>query len=157
MNIHYFWCGLGALMCNKVTIGLQVEWWSDISVCVRCLPITFGVCQTEPSIKTLLEALLFQDRQICCQKITVAFPFLQRENKFYAEMFRLGIPKEAQQMNYEPFSMIQYSMNLLEYTDFSITCELYGHLQLTEINSFFPMSILLHSLLYIAGQFSYKI
>lgn len=71
-------------------------------------------------------------------------------------MFRLGIPKEAQRMNYEPFSMIQYNMNLLEYTDFGITFELYGHLQLTEINSFIPMSILLHSLLYIAGQFSYK-
>ena len=45
-------------------------------------------------------------------------------------MFRLGIPKEAQQMNYGPFSMIQYNMNLLEYTGFSITCELYGYLQL---------------------------
>lgn len=163
MNIHYFWCGLGALMCNNVTTGLRgnwkqggvVEWHQCVSP--YCLPITLGVCQTQPSLQTLLEALLFQDRQICCQKIIVAFPFLQRENKFYAEMFRLGIPKEAQRMNYDPFSMIQCRMNLLEYTDFSITCELYGHLQLTEINSFFPMSILLLSLLYRAGQFSYKI
>lgn len=51
---------------------------------------------------------------------------------------------------------IQHNMNLLEYTDFSITCELYGHLQLTEINSFFPISILSHSLLHISGQCSYK-
>lgn len=98
----------------------------------------------------------YSNRQICCQKITVVFPFLQREKKFHAEMFRLGILKEAQQMNYGSFPMIQCNMNLPEYTDFSITCELCGHLKLTEINSFIPMSILLHSLLYIVGQFSYK-
>lgn len=71
-------------------------------------------------------------------------------------MFRLGAPKEAQRMNYEPFSVTQHNMNLSEYTDFSIPCELYGHLQVTEINSFIPMTVLLHSLLYIAGQLSYK-
>lgn len=71
-------------------------------------------------------------------------------------MFRLGIPKEAQHMNYEPFPMIQYSMNLLEYTDFRITCELYGHLQLAEINSFILISILSPSLLHKDGQSSYK-
>lgn len=71
-------------------------------------------------------------------------------------MFRLGIPREAQHMNYEPFPMIQYSMNLLEYTDFRITCELYGRLQLTEISSFILISILSPCLLHKAGQTSYK-
>lgn len=71
-------------------------------------------------------------------------------------MFRLSIPKEAQQMNYEPFPMIQYDINLLEYTDFSITCELYGHLQLTGINSFILISVLSHFLLHRVGSFSYK-
>lgn len=49
MNIDYFWCGLGALMCNKVTIGLQVEWWSDISVCVpiACLSLLVFVKQSQ--------------------------------------------------------------------------------------------------------------
>lgn len=59
-------------------------------------------------------------------------------------------------MNYEPFPMIQCSMNLLEYTDFRITCELYGHLQLTEINSFILISILSPHLLHKVGQSSYK-
>lgn len=59
-------------------------------------------------------------------------------------------------MNYEPFPTTQYSMNLLEYTDCSVSCELCGHLQLTEINSFIPMSMSSHSFLHVIGQFSYK-
>lgn len=43
MNIYYFWCGLVALMCNKVTIGLQGKletWWSGrvTSVYASLLP-----------------------------------------------------------------------------------------------------------------------
>ena len=75
--------------------------------CPCCPPVTTDICQTQSDIQTLSETLLFQHRQICCQNIPVAFPFLQKEKKFYAEMFRVSISSKAQQMNYEPFSLIQ--------------------------------------------------
>lgn len=66
-------------------------------------------------------------RQICCQKIIATFLYLQRERKFYVEIFWWSTPKEAPQMNYEPFPGTQHNMNPRGFTGFRNTYELYGH------------------------------
>jgi hypothetical protein len=82
-----------------VDFGEKWEQFDDISEVVST-----ALQSPLPSVKQTHVSIIL--RQFCCQTIMVAFLDQQRERNFYAEIFWLSTPKEAPQMNYEPFPVI---------------------------------------------------
>lgn len=118
------------LCFENATYITSVQFWNfgDISVAVSIALPSPSPFVTQTQIPRLLK-IYYPETNLLPEnhRKKATFLYIQRERKFYVEIFWWSTPKEAPQMNYEPFPGTQHNMNPRGFTGFRNTYELYGH------------------------------